>query len=659
MMKGILYKEIRKMKRKSFTITLMALLALLLSVGGVTGQGPEPEGEVQPEGGLSAAATVGSRISYQGRLTEGGSPVTGDRDMVFRLYSNNSCATQVGSDIVRNDVSVEDGLFSVKLAVTHSDFNGQGLWLRVLVGGTTVVSCEEIVPVPYALGLRPGAVISDASSYVKLNHYVKATFSKKYGVYAMSEGAAAGNYGVYGLASDTSGTAYGVYGQSDSDSGQGVSGCATASRGLTYGVYGESASPDGRGVHGWATASSGPTYGVYGRSNSTSGYGVYGWASANSGPTYGVRGRSDSASGAGVYGFSGSGTGVYGSSSSGVGVHAVSNSDTAVWAETSGGFAAVDGRNTTGTGVYASSDSGYGMHAISDSGVGVRAVSNSDTAVWAETSGGFAAVDGRNTTGYGVYGRSDSGYGVYGRSDSASGAGVYARGTGWGPDLILDGDATTDDGRIYSDPAYSSSDIVLVSNDTIRIDLDNDGGGEDADFEIYDKDDTLIFDVDNSGTTSIRGNLVIQRSSTGVTIIELGEGLDYAEGFDVSDETEIAPGTVLVIDPGHPGELRMSDTAYDRKVAGIVAGAQGMGSAVRLAPGQFDYDVALAGRVYCNVDATEAGVEPGDLLTTSTTPGYAMKVTDYAHAQGAILGKAMEGLGKGEKGQILVLVTLQ
>jgi hypothetical protein len=595
------------MKRKSFTITLMALLALLLSVGGVTGQGPEPEGEVQPEGGLSAAATVGSLISYQGRLTEGGSLVTGDRDMVFRLYSNSSCATQVGSDIVRNDVSVEDGLFSVKLDVNQSDFNGQGLWLRVLVGGTATVDCDEIVPVPYALGLRPGAIIEDASSYVELNRSEWGTFSRKYGVFSESAGAAVLNYGVYGLASDSSGTAYGVYGRSDSTSGQGVRGYATATSGATYGVYG----------------------------------------------------RSDSASGAGVYGFSSSGTGVHAYSSGGVGVHAISDSDTAVWAETSGGFAAVDGRNTTGTGVYASSDSGYGMHAISDSGVGVRAVSNSDTAVWAETSGGFAAVDGRNTTGTGVYGRSDSGYGVYGRSDSASGAGVYARGTGWGPDLILDGDATTDDGRIYSDPAYSSSDIVLVSNDTIRIDLDNDGGGEDADFEIYDKDDTLIFDVDNSGTTSIRGNLVIQRSSTGVTIIELGEGLDYAEGFDVSDETEIAPGTVLVIDPGHPGELRMSDTAYDRKVAGIVAGAQGMGSAVRLAPGQFDYDVALAGRVYCNVDATEAGVEPGDLLTTSTTPGYAMKVTDYAHAQGAILGKAMEGLGKGEKGQILVLVTLQ
>jgi hypothetical protein len=84
-----------------------------------------------------------------------------------------------------------------------------------------------------------------------------------------------------------------------------------------------------------------------------------------------------------------------------------------------------------------------------------------------------------------------------------------------------------------------------------------------------------------------------------------------------------------------------------------------MGSAVRLGPGRFDHDVALAGRVYCNLDATETGVEPGDLLTTSPTPGYAMKATDYARAQGAILGKAMESLGKGQKGQILVLVTLQ
>lgn len=116
---------------------------------------------------------------------------------------------------------------------------------------------------------------------------------------------------------------------------------------------------------------------------------------------------------------------------------------------------------------------------------------------------------------------------------------------------------------------------------------------------------------------------------------------------------------MLIIDPERPGKLTVSHESYDQKVAGIVAGAAGLGSGVRLGADQYDYDVALAGRVYCNVDATYGTIEPGDLLTTSPTPGYAMKVLDHARAQGAILGKAMEALEEGQKGQILVLVTLQ
>jgi len=159
------------------------------------------------------------------------------------------------------------------------------------------------------------------------------------------------------------------------------------------------------------------------------------------------------------------------------------------------------------------------------------------------------------------------------------------------------------------------------------------------------------------GNVKIDGNLNIY---DGVTkIMELGAGLDYAEGFDVSAQGKIEPGSVLVIDPDNAGKLALSNKSYDTKVAGIVAGAKGLGSGVRLGAGQFDYDVALAGRVYCNVDATEEAVQPGDLLTTSAIPGHAMKATDYAHARGAILGKAMESLEKGQKGQILVLVTLQ
>lgn len=163
----------------------------------------------------------------------------------------------------------------------------------------------------------------------------------------------------------------------------------------------------------------------------------------------------------------------------------------------------------------------------------------------------------------------------------------------------------------------------------------------------------------NGYAAEFHGNVRIKDNSGAVIVVELGKGLDYAEGFDVLENKGIRPGAVLIIDPDNAGKLSVSNKPYDRKVAGIVAGAKGQGSGVRLGAGQFDYDVALAGRVYCNVDATEMAVQPGDLLTTSATVGYAMKAEDYVRAQGAILGKAMEKLEKGKKGQILVLVTLQ
>lgn len=155
------------------------------------------------------------------------------------------------------------------------------------------------------------------------------------------------------------------------------------------------------------------------------------------------------------------------------------------------------------------------------------------------------------------------------------------------------------------------------------------------------------------------GNVgIYAQDGTQELLVELGEGLDYAEGFNVKEDDLIEPGTVLCIDNKHPGELCLSQQAYDTRVAGIVAGANNLGSGVRLGT-VFEQDVALAGRVYCKVDATYGEIKPGDLLTTSPTPGYAMVVTDHMRAQGAILGKAMEALEEGETGQILVLVTLQ
>jgi hypothetical protein len=70
------------------------------------------------------------------------------------------------------------------------------------------------------------------------------------------------------------------------------------------------------------------------------------------------------------------------------------------------------------------------------------------------------------------------------------------------------------------------------------------------------------------------------------------------------------------------------------------------------------FPVSLSGRVYCWADAQYGPIQPGELLTTSGTPGHVMAVQDYDRARGAVIGKAMSGLENG-RGLVLVLVTLQ
>lgn len=146
--------------------------------------------------------------------------------------------------------------------------------------------------------------------------------------------------------------------------------------------------------------------------------------------------------------------------------------------------------------------------------------------------------------------------------------------------------------------------------------------------------------------------------------VTIAGGADFAENFDVHADAAAAiqPGMVVAIDPAEPGKLKLSRRPYDRRVAGIISGAgdvkpgMTMGAAGTLADGK--QPVALSGRVYVWVDAARTPVKPGDLLTTSATPGHAMKASNTQRAQGAIIGKAMTSLQSG-KGLVLVLVTLQ
>jgi hypothetical protein len=120
---------------------------------------------------------------------------------------------------------------------------------------------------------------------------------------------------------------------------------------------------------------------------------------------------------------------------------------------------------------------------------------------------------------------------------------------------------------------------------------------------------------------------------------------------------------VVAIDPDDVGKMRVVSGAYDRTVAGIISGANGIKPGITLTQtgtiADGDMPVASIGRVWCWCDADQGGpITAGDMLTTSDTPGHAMKVNDHARSQGATLGKAMSSLESG-KGLVLVLVSLQ
>jgi hypothetical protein len=135
---------------------------------------------------------------------------------------------------------------------------------------------------------------------------------------------------------------------------------------------------------------------------------------------------------------------------------------------------------------------------------------------------------------------------------------------------------------------------------------------------------------------------------------------DCAEDFEMLGGQDLGPGSVVVIDSA--GALKQSDKAYDKRVAGVISGARDLRPGIVLGRQQAHEDnrmpVALVGRVYCKVDARYASVEVGDLLTTSPTPGHAMKAHDHVQAFGAVIGKALDSIESGQ-GLIPILVALQ
>ena len=135
---------------------------------------------------------------------------------------------------------------------------------------------------------------------------------------------------------------------------------------------------------------------------------------------------------------------------------------------------------------------------------------------------------------------------------------------------------------------------------------------------------------------------------------------DCAEDFDIADADSVEPGTVMVLGDDE-GALYQSHQPYDKRVAGVVSGAGNYKPGIVLDKRHSQSNripIALLGKVYCKADARYGSIEVGDLLTTSASPGHAMKAADPFKAFGAVIGKALRPLKEGQ-GLIPILIALQ
>lgn len=137
-------------------------------------------------------------------------------------------------------------------------------------------------------------------------------------------------------------------------------------------------------------------------------------------------------------------------------------------------------------------------------------------------------------------------------------------------------------------------------------------------------------------------------------------GGDYAEAVDIRGEhSSYEPGDVLVIDGAGSGKFLKSSKPYSIAVTGIYSTKPGLvGRREKKEKSHEEIPMAMIGIVPVKVSGENGPIRPGDLLVTSSTPGYAMKGTARKKMLGAVIGKALQSLDSGS-GIIEVVITLQ
>jgi len=663
---------------------------------------------------LSAAAAradMSSAFTYQGYLENAGTPVTGTYTCVFRVFDSATGGAALGVD--SEDVTFQEGHFTVLLDFDPAVFTGDPRWLGIEVDGTPLTPRQEVTPAPYALRaneLTVPAVITgsdDAGLFRITNNGTGGALDGKCegGKAVRGTHESTGNYGWLGSVSWGAGAVHGPTGN------------AAHLAGADAAVYGSATDPAS-----WAGWFSGPGY-----FSDKVGIGT-----ETPGEKLDVNGKvrceqlqvTDSPTEGHVL-----------TADAGGNASWQPGGFTLPYSDSCDSSPAMSITSTVGTGIR-----GYGSAPASGAAAGVYGeATGANLALSCGVRGTASSTAPLVNSVYGVYGevpadtsgeahgvhgtvRQAGGVGVYGECTAGGGVAVYGDGTddgvggfftgqdndgsvaaveieefvpGWGMRTMLI-DADEIDVRNFDGlgeklnlntntgtPVVMPQLEVPGQSGTTAVVVEGTEGSGNGQIELYNSLGNRTVQIDGDAASDQAGYIAVYDASGTATIefdadgpggfgrvttevLEITGGADLAEPFDVSAleaGAAVEPGMVVVIDATRSGALRVASTAYDPKVAGIISGANG------LSPGMVmksdgnphaggDYPVALTGRVWCWCDASIRPIEPGDRLTTSTTPGHAMKATDAARAPGAVIGKAMTPLAEG-RGLVLVLVQPQ
>jgi len=349
---------------------------------------------------------------------------------------------------------------------------------------------------------------------------------------------------------------------------------------------------------------------------------------------------------------------------------------TGIEGNSTSGLAAVYGHATAEYGVYgtttsntsggvrgANFGSGPGVEGVGGSGgtaYGVAGTSGSAPGVYGHSLGGAAGVYGINDfgTGAGLEGHSTNGFGIYGTASAATKAGVFGQ-------MFIDNTAGVlgrsestgpNAQAVYGYASNAAVGVLGISEGNDGIQARSNAPGHSGIWGYS----TVPGGYGGAFSNSAGGTALLVSGLAQIGTVQI-TGADLAESFPNGGE-KFEPGTVLEIVGDESGTLRESRNEYNPRVAGVVSGAHGLSAAVVLEGKEFGGEdkvaVAMSGRVWVRCDASNAPIHVGDLLTTSGTPGCAMKASDPARSSGAILGKAMTSL-EGGRGLVLALVSLR